>query len=108
MESPYTFYEQPQQKEQQEDSFAQEGARAKYNLVLKTPTLCVKLKNSYIEVSDGVLSQIYGILNIKALYLHKDIELSIGHCYAISKYIKIYFIDANGNILAKYKRSKIV
>lgn len=108
MESSYAFYERHQQKEQQKNSSAQEGVRAKYNLILKTPTLCVKLKNNYIEVSDGVLSQIYGILNIKALYLHKDIELSINHCYAISKYIKIHFIDANGNILAKYKRSKIV
>jgi hypothetical protein len=61
-----------------------------------------------LEVNDGVLSQIYGVTNIKNLYIHKDISLSIADCFSISKYIKIFFIDANGNIIAKYKRIKTV
>ena len=78
------------------------------NLILKNKNLSIRLKDTFIEVNDGVLSQIYGIKQIKKLYIHKDIALSISDCFSISKYIKIYFIDAYGNILAKYKRENRV
>jgi len=77
-------------------------------LIFKDKNLSIKLKDTYLEINDGVLSQIYGVLNIKNLYIHKDINLSIADCFVISKYIKIFFIDANGNIIAKYKRIKTV
>ena len=78
------------------------------NLILKNKNLSIKLKDTYIEVNDGVLSQIYGINQIKKLYFHKDISLSISDCFGISKYIKIYFIDGFGNVVAKYKREKTI
>ena len=108
MDNTQTIYEPAQQKSKQKDSDTQETNRTRYNLILKTPTLSISLKNSYLEVNDGVLSQIYGVLNLKALYIHKDIQLSISDCYAISRYIKIYFIDGYGNVVAKYKRAKIL
>lgn len=77
-------------------------------MILKDKLLNIKLKDTHIEINDGVLSQIYGVLNIKNIYIHKDINLSISDCFSISKSIKIFFIDANGNILAKYKRIKTV
>jgi len=77
-------------------------------LILKNKNLRVKLQDTHLEVNDEVLSQIYGVQNIKNLYIHKDIALSISDCFAISKYIKIYFIDGYGNIIAKYKRVKTV
>jgi len=78
------------------------------NLILKNKNLSIKLKDKHIEVNDGILSQIYGINQIKKLYIHKDIFLSISDCFGISKYIKIYFIDGFGNIVAKYKRAKTI
>lgn len=108
MENTQTIYEPAQQKSKQKNSNFEETNRVKYNLILKTPTLQISLKNTYLEVNDGVLSQIYGVLNLKALYIHKDIALPISECYAISRYIKIYFIDGYGHIVAKYKRAKIL
>jgi hypothetical protein len=75
---------------------------------LKNKELSLSLHDTYIEVNDGVLSQIYGVLNLKALYIHNAIHLSIADCYAIAKYVKIYFIDARGNVVGEYVRSKIV
>jgi hypothetical protein len=106
MDNTQTVYEQAKQKSKQANSPLEETARTKYNLILKTPTNTISLKNTYLEVNDGVLSQVYGVLNLKALYIHKDIKLQISECFAISRYVKIYFIDANGNIVARYKRYK--
>ena len=77
-------------------------------MILKDKALIVSLKGTYVEVSNGILSQIYGVRNLQNLYIHKDIALSIADCFAISKYLKISFIDANGNIVAKYLRVKTV
>ena len=75
---------------------------------MKNKELSLSLHDTYIEVNDGVLSQIYGVLNLKALYIHNAINLNIADCYAIAKYVKIYFIDARGNVVGEYVRSKIV
>ena len=108
MDNFKTIYEHTKQKSKQADKQTQTRDDKKRDLILKDKTLIVRLDAMYIDVSDGVLSQIYGIKNIKRLYIHKDISLSISECFAISKYIKIFFIDANGNIVGKYKRVKIV
>ncbi|QIR75239.2 hypothetical protein FA592_02945 [Sulfurospirillum diekertiae] len=70
--------------------------------------LQVNLKGSYIEVSDGVLSQIYGIAQLRSLYLHKEIDLNIATAYELSKYLDIFFINARGMILARYERIQTV
>lgn len=68
----------------------------------------ITLKKTYIEISDGVLSQIYGVEQLEALYLHKEIDLSIAQAYDLSKYLDIFFIDARGTILARYERMQTV
>lgn len=68
----------------------------------------VVLKKTYVEISDGILSQIYGVEQLEALYLHKEIDLSIAHAYELSKYLDIFFIDARGTILARYERIQTV
>ena len=108
MENIKAVYEQNKQNYKQANYHTKKRNYQKRNLILKDKLLNIKLKDIYLEVNDGILSQIYGVKNIKTLYIHKDIELSISDCFAISKYIKIFFIDANGNILAKYKRIQTV
>lgn len=108
MENTTTLYEHSQQEGEQTDSKTQKRATAKRDLIIRDKSLTLRLEAKHIDVSDGVLSQVYGIHNIARLYIHKDIALSIAVCYALSKYVKIFFIDANGNIIAKYKRVKRV
>jgi hypothetical protein len=108
MDNTQTLYEPAQQTGKQTNGDSQAGDPKKRDLILKDKTLLVSLKGTYIEVSNGVLAQIYGVHNLENLYIHKDIALNIGDCFTISKYLKISFIDANGNIVAKYKRVKTV
>ncbi|MEA2050737.1 MAG: hypothetical protein U9O56_08415 [Campylobacterota bacterium] len=108
MEDTQAIYGQLKQETKQTNNNFEKRDNKKRDLILKNKELSIKLKDTYIEVSDGVLSQIYGVQNIKNLYIHKDIALNISDCFAISKYIKIFFIDGYGNIIAKYKRVKTV
>jgi hypothetical protein len=104
MEGFETIFGGIEQKVKQTDSKTQK--RDKHDIIIKNQNIKLALKDKYIEIDTGLLSQTYGIFNIDKLYIHKDIYLSISDCYAISKYVKIYFIDGNGNIVAKYKRYK--
>ena len=108
MENTTTLYEHSQQKGKPTDSKTKKRATAKRDLIIRDKSLTLRLQAKHIDVSDGVLSQVYGIHNIAKLYIHKDIVLSISECYALSKYVKIYFIDASGHIVSKYKRVKRV
>jgi hypothetical protein len=75
-------------------------------LIVKSPQSTISLHKTHVEVNDGVLTQVYGVLNLKAIYLHVNLPISIDTCYAIAKFVKLYFIDGHGNIVAKYKRVK--
>jgi len=72
---------------------------------LKTKTLKISLRGTHIEVDDGKVSQVFGVLQLKALYIHNAIELSISDCYGISQYLKVYFINARGKVVGEYVRS---
>jgi len=64
----------------------------------------VRLKGTHIEVSDGVLSQVYGLRHLGGVYLHKDIALTLNDAYDIAKVMPVHFIDARGVIVAMYQR----
>lgn len=103
MDTLEAFYGQTQQRVEQEHSKVK-----KRHLILKSTHLELKLHTKHLEVSDGVLSQVYGIAHIEKIYINKNIALSIADVYAISKYVDLYFIDGNGNIVAQYVRNKVL
>ena len=108
MESSQTIYADYQHPNQCSNHHTETPVREKRSLVIKNKALHISLKNTFIEVSDGLLSQIYGVAQLEALYIHKDIELNLATAYELSKHLKIYFIDAKGHLLAKYERMHTV
>ena len=104
MESSQTFYADYKHSHQCTNNHIETPVRKKRSLVIKNKALRINLKNTFIELSDGLLSQIYGVEQLEAIYIHKDIELNLATAYELSTYIRIYFIDAKGHILARYER----
>jgi hypothetical protein len=102
METHKTIYANSKQKTKYPNNKPKK--RDKYPLIIKDKNVRLRLKDTYIEIRKNGIVKIFGVLNIRALFIHKDIFLNISECYAISKYMPIFFINSNGEILARYKR----
>jgi len=73
----------------------------KQTLMLKNPKTKLKIYKQYLVIQNPSGESIIGYRYIKALYLHKDISISISQCIKLASKVDVYFIDPYGYIIAK-------
>ena len=79
---------------------------SKRDLIIKDADKKISFRGTYLDIDDGILVQTVGVMYVKSLYIHKDCEITLADIYAVSQYMKVYFIDARGYVLGKFKRCK--
>ncbi|BDY11968.1 hypothetical protein [Hydrogenimonas cancrithermarum] len=78
----------------------------KRTLVVKEPKAKLIVKESSIEILTFYERQYVGFEQIRAFYLHQDIDVGIKDVLTLSKMFPVYFIDKRGYILAKICRKR--
>ena len=61
----------------------------------------MRFYGEYIGVTPQDVEYIISLRKIYAIYLHQDARVSLRDLFALSYRVRIYFIDARGNILGK-------
>ncbi|NWF67286.1 MAG: hypothetical protein HXX81_07465 [Campylobacterales bacterium] len=66
----------------------------------------VVVDERYIDVCSENGEFLIGFVNIKELYINKEIDLNISDLFRLAKYVKVFLIDGNGNLIGRFKRFK--
>ena len=76
----------------------------KRTVIIPDPGSHIEVKVSWIEFNVLNRRESIAFANVKALYLHKDIQIDMPNVIYLSEFFPVYFIDDNKTIIGKIVR----
>ena len=86
---------------------AQTTNHAPKRLILADPRRTWRIQSGYLELEEGGAWRVIGLQAFDEIYIHKSLPFTIEALYTLSKTLKVHLIDANGNLLGRFKRYKL-
>lgn len=75
----------------------------KNTLILKDPTIKLKIHTDYMIVTSLTNSYVIGFCHIKEMYINKTILITPSEMLRLASFFDLFFIDHHGYILATIK-----